>query len=174
MTRLDWNLGADDPHGEALRLEDDVPDLTTAPARTWRPSAGALLLYTFALVVAGFLGFRLGRYSVAEAEVTQGIETALAIEGIAWKNADLDLYLSTLDPNAEPGWLDRETRAFAQSAPADYRASVLRHAAADGNRVDVVIEESVGGAPGEGPRPPAFTSNRTYRFVGGAWVRTPD
>jgi hypothetical protein len=118
-------------------------------------------------------GFRLGRFSVADAEVKLGIETALALEEIAWRDADLDLYLSTLDPAAAPGWRDGEARRFRANAPADYRARLVRHAPTDTEYVLVVIEESFGNVASSVAESPVFTADRVYRPISGAWVRTP-
>jgi hypothetical protein len=166
LTRLDWNLPPEPEAAPGAEAGGEPPEPTPG---TWRPAVSAVLVYAAALVCAGFLGFRLGRLSVAREDVIRGVETALALEGIAWRDADLDLYLSTLDPEAPKGWLDGEARRFAAHAPQSYQGVLQKHTVLPGGRVEVLIREVAGPDPG-----PGFTAVRVYRLAGDAWVRTGD
>jgi hypothetical protein len=167
-TRLDWNVGANEPDALELAAPDESPPSPVAPP--WRPSLLTLAAYAGALVLAGILGFGLGRNSVSHAEITLGLETSLALEEMAWKEADLDLFLATLDPAADPKWRDREAQQFAANAPADVSLSLVSSEPSGEDRMLARVRWTDPG--GASTRSASYDETRPYRFLGDVWVRS--
>jgi hypothetical protein len=162
--RLDWNVGQSEPEGPGL---DDLEQPGTSappPRRPWRPSPLAFVAYVGALLVAGWLGFYLGRESVAKANYVLGLETALALEEMAWEDADLDLYMSTIDPEASGAWRDSEARRFKYNAPTEVDLELVTHEPSGENQALVRVRFAI---RGEG-----FDETRPYRFLGDVWARS--
>jgi len=122
-------------------------------------------LYLLILGTAAAIGFGLGRWSELYGTTRQRIENQLAIESLAWRDADVGLLGSTLDPAAPPDWRRVELERFRGLAPLPFRAEI-RSIELQGPglaRVIVAIDLPIG----------ASEETRFYRWAEGVWVRTP-
>src|SRR3990172_3927096 len=139
--RLDWRIG---PSGELVPAPAEHPDgrRRSRFSRRLVPQLLLLAVYVIALVVSGWFGFAIGRWSDARSSYRQEIESQLEVERLAWREADLDLFTSTMDPDADPSWRHDLIAHFVASAPMpfDARPTYFELAAPDRAYVEVEID----------------------------------
>jgi hypothetical protein len=163
--RLDWRVGPGDDAAPA------VPGPTRVlPARTERRLVLTPLLvalYLLALVCAGGIGYGLGRWSQAHTAIEAEVRRQLALETLAWREADTALLAATLDPEADPGWHAAQVaRLLEAGARPDYAAAVEAVSPIGPGLVRVTVRL--------GPEPHWRSEMRLYRALGTTWYRTPE
>lgn len=182
-TRFRWNVGTDQAsHAGAVTAPDFVQ--SKAPRKTrFALTRGFIASYAFALLAAAGGGFGLGRWSEARGVVTYGVESGLAVEALAWSDADIGLFESRLDPHAPPEWRADTLANFAREAPQSWSARVVEMSI-DGETVTVSLEiessdegygqmedqrQGVGASAADGGTV-SRQQVRRYRSIGGSWV----
>ena len=159
--RLDWRLGTEgDQAPEAARAaqetmgddpwrEGEPPSPAGASGTAGAPFArllGLLLL----LVLAGAGGFFLGRWAEAQRFVVHGIESQLALEQLAWREGDQELYITTLDPMSTVEWRSAKVFEFLTGTPQRWEARIVELLPMEeGRRMQVTVEISSPGRPAE-------------------------
>lgn len=160
---LDWRIG---PAGEPVPEPTEHPRDRRRSGSSRRLGLQLLLLagYLVALAASGWVGFAIGRWRDGRSSYRQEIENQLEVEHLAWREADLDLFTSTLDPEADPAWRHDLISQFVAAAPMPFAARPIRFELAppDGVLVEVEIETR------DGPR----TEERAYRLGQATWYRT--
>ena len=161
-TRLDWRVG---PTAEEAPLAEP-PTPTVLPGRR-KPITVLLLaaVYGGAVLIAAWLGFQLGQWSDARATGLGDVSAQIAIEQLAWREGDLDLYLTTLDPVAPESWRQELAWQFDQESPLEVEIRLVE--------VEVV-EPGLARAMVSISRPDGTSTEvRSYRRSSGqAWYRT--
>jgi len=169
--RLDWQVG---PPGQRPEAFDPAalidPGAPAAPApNSAEPRRRArvpiiVALYLMVLAAAAVIGFGLGRWSELYSLARGRVENQLAIERLAWRDADVGLFASTLDPGAPEAWRRRLARDFATLAPLPFAARIdaIAFQTASLVRVEVAVEFPLGDDD----------EVRYYRWVNGNWYRT--
>lgn len=166
-TRLDWRVG---PTGdEPVQAE---PRPTVLPQRRTRWPLTLLLtaFYATALLAAATFGFQLGRWQEARVSNLGGIANQLALEDLAWAQADEDLYFSTLDPSAAatPG----RVQQFWALAPMVVRHEIVEVRFLPPDRAEARVRRSAGPLTPADAASPGDVELRFYRLVGQSWLRT--
>lgn len=178
-TRLDWQVG---PGGQGPEPVD--PALVTSeiearpagarrgvspePARVRRRSGARLpifvALYLLVLGTAALVGFGLGRWSELQGVTRRRIENQIAIESLAWRDADIGLIESTLDPAAPADWRRREIESFRVLSPLPFQARIVSIELLNPRlaRVVAAVEQPTRDA----------VETRFYRWADGIWYRT--
>lgn|GEM_PF-5365609 len=161
-TRLDWRVG---PTAEEAPLAE--PPTPTVIPRRRKPIAVLLLaaVYGSAVLVAAWLGFQLGQWSDARASGLGDVSAQIAIEQLAWHEGDLDLYLTTLDPDAPEPWRQELAWQFAQESPLNIEIRLVEVEVVQPGLARAMV--SIDGPDG------TSTEVRSYRRSSGqAWYRT--
>ncbi len=175
--RLDWRIGPAgqqpagiDPLWEAEHAERPIGHDPRAEAGRPAPRRRArwpvfALAYLLILGTAALVGFGLGRWSELYGSTRSRIENQLAIESLAWRDADAGLLASTLDPAAPDAWRREQIEDFPGLAPLPFRGRIrsielVRPGLA---RVVVAVEFPAGDED----------QTRYYRWAKGTWYRTP-
>ncbi len=183
-TRLDWRLGsggkasdlsaATDPELEAhadvfsgrAGTDDDGSGRGSrsgrdAGSRLFTRLLGGLVL----LAAAGAIGFYVGRWSEARGFVVHGVEGTIALEELAWREGDREIYESTLDPYSSIEWKSAQVFDFITNAPRPWTASVIDLLPVEkGRRIQATVNVSTPGNPGQ-------TTVRYYELRGEQWRR---
>jgi len=159
---LEWRVGSD---GAEVPL-GEIGAPTVVPSNGRRlPILMALgVLYSGAIVAAAWFGFQLGRWTDDRASGLADVDTQLAIEALAWRDGDLSLYFSTLDPGAAPRWREEAARRFSAAAPDQRSMKVIETLTRGPDLVEVAVE--VGSDAG------SSVERRSYRLVGRSWFQT--
>jgi hypothetical protein len=167
--RLAWTVG---PSGAETPVDARAP----APARQGRsPFRGLVLaaLYAAALALAALLGYELGRWRHVRAAHVEGLANQLAVEDLAWAEADQSLYSSTLDGAMSEEERSRLEIQFSMAAPPTVRHRLLGVSLQPPDRALVTV--GVEGARGPAGDPPWGREEvRAYHLVGRSWLRTDD
>jgi len=176
--RMEWRLGTRSGQGERPDLISDAPPLEgtwsgredgTSGARRERAERAAgpgsmAAIYFGALLVAAAAGFGLGRYSESRGALLRGVRDQLAVEALAWRDADSGLYAASLDPDAPPDWRAVQLSTFTERAPMVWTGRIV-DLVPEGDLVLVEVElDWVDGND---------LVKRYYRPVAGAWVWGP-
>lgn len=176
-TRLDWQVGPGrqrpepvDPALMPLEVEAAVAGARgKAEPTIARRRSGARLpifvaLYLLVLGTAALAGFGLGRWSELQSVTRRRIANQIAIESLAWRDADISLIESTLDPAAEADWRRREIESFRALAPLPFQARIVSIELLNPGlaRVVAAVEQPTRDA----------VETRFYRWADGIWYRT--
>jgi hypothetical protein len=158
-SRIDWNIA----RPEEAPLPDGVeaspgPRRPRSRLRSPRFWAG----YALVLALASVIGFGLGRWTEARASILEGLTGQLALEALARQRDDLELFVATLDPDADPDWLDARLLEFSQGAVLE-ESSLLDFRMLGSDRLELSL-----GPPGSAPDTPVLVT-RHYRLVAGRW-----
>lgn len=179
-TRLDWQVG---PGGQGPEPVDPAlmpPEVAVTPTGARggeaavpappRRRSGARLpifvaFYLLVLGTAALIGFGLGRWSELQSVTRRRIENQLAIESLAWRDADISLIESTLDPAAGADWRRREIESFRALAPLPFQTRIVSIELVNPRlaRVVAAVEQPTRDA----------VETRFYRWADGIWYRTP-
>lgn len=157
---LDWHVD----RSADLEPPPIQPAGAGPPRRPIRPRPWLLAGYLLALVGAGWIGFHIGRWSEIGATNLQAIQNQLSVESLAWRERDLGLYQTTLDPTARRRWRAHVVREFLADPMRNrsLRLAQIEKLSADRLRVIVEIETPTG----------RRTEARTYRLHKGGWYHT--
>jgi len=159
--RLSWNLD-DRPPG---RDRSDPEPPVTVRARPRSKVVAFSLAYGIALLAAAWIGYVIGRTTQGQEANLADIETQLAVEQVAWREGDADLYRTTLDPDAPGQWRQQKLDAFRSAAPRAVRisvGSVMRVAPNEASATIVQVDRGV-----------RTVENRAYRLAGSTWYEAP-
>lgn len=158
---MDWRLG----QGGAPVGPEASAEVRPARARRPRWRAALLVFYLGVLPVAALVGFVFGRQDEGRASLEAALEEQLAIEEMAWRDADRGLFSSTLAGSASPAWRRDRLLDFESAAPRAWRAELLETLLEEELvRVRVEIETPDG----------ARDEERVYVPEGGRWLRAED
>jgi hypothetical protein len=169
---MDWRIG---PSGQEVRSDDRRP-----PRRRSRDLKRTFLypllaaLYAVALVFAGWVGFATGRWADARTGFREAIESQLELEGLAWREGDLDLFASTVDPGAPPWWREEIVTEFSVDAPQSVEIRPVRLERLSPDRVLVLVEMTAPGGTRTESRTYVLKQNTWYRTVGGDRLGEPN
>lgn len=180
--QFSWEVGshsAPEPGlAEALAGQDDgvlstawsTPPASAAPSAT-SASAGSgrrrpiwFPVYVLALVGAGWVGFHLGRWQEIRTSNVADIRNQLAVESLAWRENDRNLFVSTLDPGTNRMWQRERAVQFDRNAGRSYEAQATDIQLYDGGLALVSTEIEMNGTH--------WPEDRWYRLIKGSWYHT--
>lgn len=159
-----WTVG---PAGAEAPLRPASPEIPPGAGSSPARRLVVAIVYLGALAAAGLSGVMLGQRQFALAHNVQGINNQVAVERLAWSEADSALYASTLGPDLPAVERERLLAAFRRSAPRNLDLSVLDVAFVAGDRAEVTVEPHAHGAPVS-----TAVERREYRRVGASWLRS--
>lgn len=177
--RLDWRLGAGDSQTDAPPpafdpeppVEVVIPDGNGGGGQSSHRGSGVsgtvakLLVTLLLLIVAGVGGFFIGQWSEARTFVVHGVENQLALEQLAWREGDRELYQSTLDDWSTVEWRSAQVFEFVTHAPRHWDARLVDLLPIEeGRRLQATVEISTPGNAGE-------IVIRFYELRGERWLR---
>ena len=162
--RLHWRVGPGDV--EAVAAPGPERIVPARPQRRVALTAPMVALYLAALACAGGVGFGLGRWSQARSAIAAEVNRQLALETVAYREADPGLLEPTLDPQANESWRAAQLRALALAGPVPGYVVTLESVTPLGPALARVTVRS-------GPGPDAPRETRLYRASGSTWFRAP-
>lgn len=158
---LNWHVGKDEAVGDPPAPATTEPRGHSARTRSLRAIVAAL--YIAALAVAAVVGFAFGRWNDVRSTLREDIESVVRLEALAWQDADIGLYESTLDPTDAAAYAEA-LREFARTAPVDLELQVRSTRSLGERELCVEVERATQDA--------TRTELRKYVFDGRNWRRS--
>lgn len=164
-TRPRWQAGqySSEPPEPRFRIPRSVP--------RW------LLIWIVVIVLAGgtVAGYLRWQAIQRGARLRQDIQATIDTESWARESRNLRLYQSLLDPEADPGWRDRQVQAFRSAQGTTPPEMTVAEVLLFGPDLAVAEVEVVGLHAGKSerltPKTP-YRITRAYRRTGGMWLET--
>jgi hypothetical protein len=122
--RLYWQVG--NPEDADAVVAGTTPAVLPRRVRRLELTPALLGFYCVALILAGLLGFGLGRWAEGQNLLQAGVGRAVGLEVAAWRSADPELLAGSLAAAADPQWRRRQLRQLRRSAPAPHYSAELR------------------------------------------------